>query len=262
MVLTYCKRYCTMRFMLYRTLPDLIPDADPDHAAAMAAAERADHDLRVLRELTDIATRLAASLGALVQTRIDKAVKEDRALTPDEIATAAAFDKVAQTARRTVFLRDKLDAHGKTRRESMTTDRERGRVARDEAHREIKKQAVIDGFHDAYAASTPEDDYVEHVERLMEDVEEHLADADEFRGYLDRPVGETIAKLCAALGLDPDACAFDGDTWRIRRPPTEFERTCAEILPPLYGEGQAAKPPGWGAAGKPPDIGDAARAPP
>ena len=42
-------------------------------------------------------------------------------------------------------------------------------------------------------------------------------------GYLDRPVGETVAKLCAALGLDPQACEPDGDAWRVRRPPIDFE---------------------------------------
>ena len=43
------------------------------------------------------------------------------------------------------------------------------------------------------------------------------------RGYLDRPVGETVARLCAALGLDPEACEPDGDAWRVRRPPLNFE---------------------------------------
>ena len=51
----------------------------------------------------------------------------------------------------------------------------------------------------------------------MEDAQEYLGDADEMRGYLDRPVGETVAKLCAALGLDPEACAPDGAAWRVRR---------------------------------------------
>ena len=91
----------------------------------------------------------------------------------------------------------------------------------------------------------------------MEDAEEYLGDADEMRGWLDRPVGETVAKLCAALGLDPDACAFDGETWKVRRPITQFEQLIeerAEKFPPSpSGEGQDAKRPGWGSP-------DAARA--
>jgi hypothetical protein len=43
------------------------------------------------------------------------------------------------------------------------------------------------------------------------------------RGYLDRPVGETVARLCAAMGLDPEACEPDGETWRVRRPVLNFE---------------------------------------
>ena len=83
---------------------------------------------------------------------------------------------------------------------------------------------------------------------LTDEAQEYLADADECRGYYDRPVGETVAKLCAALGLDPDACRRDGDTWTVRRPPTCLEtRAMEKLLPPLHGEGQTPQASGWGA---------------
>ena len=80
----------------------------------------------------------------------------------------------------------------------------------------------------------------------MEDAEEYLGDADEMRGYLDRPIGETVARLCAALGLDPEACESDGETWRVRRPPARIRTVRMEerarkfskpdILPPAFVE--------------------------
>ncbi len=56
---------------------------------------------------------------------------------------------------------------------------------------------------------------------------ERLDDDDEFAGYLERPVGETVAKLCAVVGLDPGACFLEDGAWRVRQAP----------LPPPCGEG-------------------------
>ena len=83
--------------------------------------------------------------------------------------------------------------------------------------------AIINGLHDAWAADCSDTEYNDLADRLLDDAREYLVDADEMRGYLDRPVGETVARLCAALGLDPDACESDGETWRVRRPPLDFE---------------------------------------
>ena len=132
------------------------------------------------------------------------------------------------------------------RREGLITQRAERRATLDAAHESAKTEAIVYGLHDAYAASTPDAEYQEQVERLMEDAQEYLGDADEMRGYLDRPVGETVKKLCAAMGLDPDACVPDGETWRVRRPPTEFERSLEERARkdddssslPRRGEGQ------------------------
>ena len=220
--------------MLYRACPDLTPptEADldtPEMAETAAAVERGERHLRVLAHLTEVASRLSDALGRLAEARIEAAIADrDADLKPSEVASAA-FGKMAQTVRRTVALEAKLASEVNTRRDGLVAERGSRRAARSEAHEAAKKEAVLYGFHDAYAGSTPEAEYAEVIERLMEDTEEYLGDADEFRGYLDRPVGETVAKLCAALGLDPDACALDGETWKVRRAPTEFERTRDEL---------------------------------
>ena len=229
--------------MLYRSLPDLPAPTEADlDTAAMAASEasleRADYHLRILGELTEIGLNLVRSLGALAQARIEAALLENRALTPAEDAGVASLNKVAQTVRRTVALRERIDAGAKAGREGLIAERARRRADLDTDHATDKTEAILDGLHDAYAVDTPQAEYEENIERLMEDTREHLRDADEFRGWLDRPVGETVAKLCAQLGLDPDGCVLDGETWTVRRPPTEFERTFAKFLPPsAHGEG-------------------------
>ena len=117
-----------------------------------------------------------------------------------------------------------------------------------------KTDAVLDGLADAYAADTTDAEYNDHIDNLMADAREYLgdADADEFRGWLDRPVGETVARLCAAVDLDPDSCALVGETWRVRRPPRDFElflerrdrEIAAAALAPA--EGADAEPVGVG----------------
>jgi hypothetical protein len=219
--------------MLYRTLQDPIPpaEADLDTAAMTASAAvvaRGEWHLQVLGDLTQVSMTLATALAELAVTRVEAAKREERALTPAEDATVATFNKTAQTVRRTVALRDSLDNKVNTRREGLIAERASRRAERDAAHEAEKKKAVIYGLHDAFGGSVSDTEYAERIERLMEDTEEHLGEADEFRGWLDRPVGETVAKLCDALGLDPDACALDGGAWRVRRLPDEFERYLAE----------------------------------
>jgi hypothetical protein len=252
--------------MLHRILQDPTPPADADiDTAAMAETvrdlERGERHLAMLAKLSEIAMRLATSLGELADARIEKEKNGEKAPGRSEDA-AAAFDKMAQTVRRTTALEARLAAGVKARREGLITDCAGRRASRSAAHKTAVDDAIIDGLHDAYAADCPETEYNDLSERLMEDAREYLGDADEMRGYLDRPVGETVARLCAAMGLDPEACESDGETWRVRRPVLDFELRLEErarkfppSFPPLYGEGQDAQRPGWGSVAQSPPPG-------
>jgi hypothetical protein len=253
--------------MLHRALLDPIPpeDTDADIAATAEttrAVERGERHLRLLAELSEIGMTLARSLGELAQARIETELKGEVAPGRSEDA-ASAVEKMAQTVRRTLALEAKLAEGVKARRQRLVTDCAERRAARAAAHKTAVGEAIMEGLHDAYAADCSDDEYHELAERLLDDAKEYLDDADEMRGYLDRPVGETVARLCAAMGLDPDACEPDGDAWRVRRPPLDFELRVEEkarrygsassLSLPRSGEGQTAKPSEWGAAGKPPD---------
>ena len=199
--------------MLHRTLQDPIPPADTDvDTAAMAEAtsaiERGERHLRMLVELGEIGMTLARSLGELAQARIEQEKKGEDAPARSEDA-AAAFDKMAQTIRRTLALEARLAEGVKARREGLITQRAERRAARSAAHQTAVGDAIIGGLHDAWAADCSDTEYNDLADRLLDDAREYLVDADEMRGYLDRPVGETVARLCAALGLDPEACERD-----------------------------------------------------
>jgi hypothetical protein len=212
--------------MLHRILQDPIPPDDADTAAMVETArdvERGERHLRMLAELSEIGMGLARSLGELAQTRIEREKKSDDAAPARSEDAAAAFDKMSQTVRRTLALEARLAAGVKGRRETLITDRAEHRAANGATHKTAVDDAIIAGLHDAYAADCPDAEYHDLSERLMDDAREYLGDADEMRGYLDRPVGETVARLCAAMGLDPEACEPDGETWRVRRPVLNWE---------------------------------------
>ena len=213
--------------MFHRALLDPIPRADADvDTAAMAettgAIERGERHLRMLAELGEIGMRLARSLGQLVDARDERELKGEVAPGRSEDA-AAAFDKMSQTVRRTAALEARLAEGVEARHEGLMTQRAERRTARSAAHETAVGDAIIGGLHDAWAADCSDTEYNDLADRLLDDAREYLVDADEMRGYLDRPVGETVARLCAALGLDPEACEPDGDAWRVRRPPLNFE---------------------------------------
>ncbi len=238
--------------MFHRVLQDPIPpvDTDADTAATAEAARdiaRGERRREMLAELAEISMRLARSLGELVDARVDHEKKSADAPSHSKDA-AAAFDKMAQTARRTLTLEAKFAEGVKARREKRITDGAERRKERAAAHKTEVDEAIVGGLHDAWAADCSDDEYHDLCDRLLDDAQEYLGDADEMRGYLDRPVGETVAKLCAALGLDPEACEPDGDTWRVRRPPLDFELRIEEKArkyppSPLWGgtDGEAVR---------------------
>ena len=214
--------------MLHRTLPEPAAPTEADietdaTRAADEALERAQWHLRVLAEVAEIGLGLTRQLGELASARIEAAKVEGRALSREDDATLTAFNKAAQTLRRTIALREKIDAQIIAAKKGLVEERTRRRTELNEAHQYNKKMAIIFGVHDAYAAVTGEKEYDASVDNMMEDIGEHMCDADEFRGWLDRPVGETVTQLCAALGLGPDSIVKDGEVWKVRRPPNELE---------------------------------------
>ena len=198
------------------TDPEPLAEADldtPDMVETAAVLTLCEQHLRMLTRMAE----LGMEMLEVISQNANKA--------PDDVKAAAdAFTKISQAVRRTIALHDKLARDVKSDRGSLQARRARRREDAAEAYRKAKDETIIGGVADALAVSFPDaaDDDAD-IERLLRDVEESLSDPDELGGYLDRPVGETVAKLCADLGLDPDICLFDGDVWKVRRIISEFE---------------------------------------
>ena len=211
--------------MLYRHCLDLDPPTDvdlddPPMAQIAIAVERGEQDLRMLSRLAEIAMELAEAQGAYVKARLIAASADGASLAPNEDPTAP-FNKIAQTVRRILALRAKLAHDIGVDHRHLLGQRDGRRAKLAKAHKDTKRNDIEAGFRDALAEDFADEDQ-EEVERYLEYVEE-LFDRDELHGYLDRPVGETVARLCKTLGLDPNLCIQDADGWKIRRDPYPFE---------------------------------------
>ena len=236
--------------MFHRLLHDPIVPADTEGDDAGELAEdiaRAKHRLAIARVLVQMSLEQteAEHEAALEARRNPKADAEGSApKDPGE-----AWDRRAKALRRSLALEVYLEKDLRTVRageKKERAERTERRAADRKAHEEARKEAVIHGLHDAYAADCSDDEYHNLSDRLLDDAREYL-DADEMRGWLDRPVGETVARLAAAIGLDPTACEPDpadptGRTWRVRRPILDFEMRLVERAQ-TYGAQPRPLPP-------------------
>ena len=192
--------------MLYRACPDRDPPTDvdlddPPMALMAIAVERGEQDLRMLSRLAEIAMELAEAQGAYAKTRLVAAGAGGASLAPNEDPTAA-FNKIAQTLRRILALRAKFARDVGKDQCSLMGRRDTCRAERRRAHIDATCTAVEGGFRKAMSELHPDRDS-EAAERLFADMCDRLEDSDEFSDYPDRPVAETIARLCKSLGLDP-----------------------------------------------------------
>jgi len=183
------------------------------------------------------------------------------ALNPGE-DPGGAFSKTAQTVRRTIAMQLELKNEVDKRRAGLIGDRAARRAKRTVDHEVAVKDAIEMALSDAYHAELilpdfdpqadpykPEPHEIERQE-MFEDAERLLEDFDAYGDWLGRPLGETVAKLCVALGLAPDSCVKRGDTWLIRRSNTPYEAMQEDKRRPLppsaCGEAQTPKASGWG----------------
>lgn len=225
--------------MIYCSCPDVVaPELaldDPALIEAAAAVERGEQDLCMLSRLAKIAMALAETVAAYATARLTAAAGETGPLGPREDPTAP-FDRIAQTVRRIIAMRAALAESVGGQRSRLLAERVGRHARRDAGHSRAKRSAVEAGFNQALAEDYPRGDE-EPAERLLEDMAELLDTDERFSDFLDRPVGETIARLCGILGLDPALCIRDGDGWKVRREPFAFGNDPIPPWPASTGTG-------------------------
>jgi len=206
--------------MLYRLLDDPSEASPPPDTPAMAEAAAAV----AMTERHHATLSRLAELGMALAEAIVAQTKEEGAAE-----AGAAFAKVGQAVRRAIALEQTLGSElgrrrgelAETRQARLAEARSKSWNARDEAiQREMK--GVIE-------PETADDK--DRAENLLDDIDELLT-SEEFSDYDDRPAGETIARLCQALGLDPDWCVETPEGWAVKASSAPLCETGGSRLPP------------------------------
>lgn len=197
------------------------------HPTREANARR---QLTLLGELAEIGMRMARELDRRMQ-----APEGDDDLAPLGNDPALTYARLTRAVRLTLA----METHILDGLESAATEVRRKRAA----SRRGLVERVVEAAVEAEVAG--EDDQL----ALMAEVTERLWDDEDID--LDRPVGETIARICADLGLAPDWGRWAMEPWAL-----EEARTGAHGSPfaePPFAQaaaGEAGRPAhpgaGWG----------------
>jgi len=192
---------------------------------ALAAPATADGALRAVLE------RQLAVLGRLAEAGLNIALAVERRATEAPAAeadaaeaapgappaaggdVALAYARVARAVRLTVALQGRvvkelqgLDEAAQRRR--LREAAEAGRARQEaEAQRKARVERIVERLIRAEAADEAEG------ERLADEAYERLEDDDIYGELAARPLSETIARICADLGLSPDWTRLAEEAW-------------------------------------------------
>ena len=214
--------------MTYRSLPDPneLRDVElkpPEMVESARLVECGERQLRILRRMAEVGIGLVERLGQIATSGAEPASGEGAASAtiPATIPAtindiAGAYTKLTQSLRRTLAMEARLAEEMKARRLGVVASRNKQHAEKIKAIEDVVNQNIEYALTKAVRRERPEADR-ETSEHLLIDMFERLDDAEEFEDYRDRPPGETVAKLCAVFGLDPEFCIQDDDeTWMIR----------------------------------------------
>ncbi len=215
------------------TLTDIAaPDAEPLDEG-IAQAEARGHGVGrasgVGLVLLDAVEALALKVRRLV-----KAQAEDEALDLTVVAAvsdlAQAYGKVSRAIRQNALLEDRLEAGLRDRvsgledaRRARALKRAEAEAAKVAADEEAEYQRV---YGPTIAREEAVDDVMERLtyrqrgeseqaEALDAERAELLEEGAGYENYGDRPITETVTKLCEALGLEPEWDYFADEDWAM-----------------------------------------------
>ena len=248
-------------------VPPLFTASSDDESAANDNAElfgpailRAERRLRILERLTQIGMDITEALHdrviadgvtATVETVIngggDVSAKSSTTKSP-RFDPTEAFAKLSRTVRLTLNLEMKADEALRALRsgqflalETCKAERKHrqksGMVERSDVARDIVNNRVSAAID---RESLNENDYCD----LMEALKERLDEDSVYLDLDDRPLRETVERLCEDLGLSPDWGRWVGDDWIAEGPPKRWSWSIFNnpSRKPLYPDGEPAAP--------------------
>ena len=218
--------------MPYRRLlnPQPSPEAEFDTAEAASAAfiASAEADLAKLTRLFEIGMEASEAQNDYLKARLAAAASGEAPLKPGE-DPSGPLNKLIQTVRRTAALKRKVAADLEKHRKGLGAESAARREQRSDERRRCVRGAIETALTDAFTVMYDDgDDETDEGDALcremLNDKEDLLNDLDEHGEWLDRPVGETVAMLCEALGMPADTCIRKDGVWLINRVPSTYER--------------------------------------
>jgi hypothetical protein len=181
-----------------------------------ASARRAERRLRLLEEMSEIGMELLRGLkpSAAADEAADEAADRVKGRDP-----ADAFARLSRAIRLTLTLEAKTDTWLWDLRAGIARMRE-------EEQTQAAKQAVIDSearterLRNLVArvaeAEIPD---IEDLNRLDEALEERLYEDEAYYDCTERPLRETVERLCKDLDLNPDWSRWGDEGWIVDGPP-------------------------------------------
>jgi urease gamma subunit len=205
--------------------------------------------------LLDLVERLAARTARMLE-----AAGEDDAAALKAVAAAkdlaTAYGKISRSIRQNSLLEEKLGVALRDRAAGLEDARRARALKAAEAEarkvhgpRLDREEAVAEVMEELISEQI---DIGEEADALLSDYAELLDYDETYEGYGDRPVSETVTRLCQALGLEPDWEPWARSDWAR----TEArEATPGSPFVPVDKGGTGAcvvwPPPARGATGPP-----------
>ena len=213
---------------IHNPQPSAETQVDTAEAGSAAFIAGAEDDLAMLTRLARIGMEAVEAQNDYLKARLAKAASGEAPLRPGE-DPAAPLDKLTQSVRRTLALKRKIAEDLEKHHRGVGAESAARRARRTDDRRRSVGNAIEDALTEAFTvvygdgdAETDEGDAL--CAEMLTEKENLLGDLDLSGAWLDRPVGETVAMLCEALGLPADTCIRKDGVWLINRAPSAWER--------------------------------------
>jgi hypothetical protein len=190
--------------------PHPIPSIDQEPSVL-----RAERRLRLLEKMADTGMRLLEGLECAAAAGEAAGAGEKGSLGEP----ADAFARLSRAIRLTLALEARTDRElfDLTARVISAREHEDSKIIeRNDRTRREKEMHVLDLVR---RAANHECERVEDLHEIFHAAEERLSEDDAYENFEERPLRETIERLCRDLTLTPDWTRWDGEDWIEDNPP-------------------------------------------
>jgi hypothetical protein len=223
-------------------------------ARCSRVTDRTERHLRMLEELAEIGMDLARAVRrqALEQAADEPAGAADRADPIERIGggdLGLIFSRIARAVRQTVALEARIEEERRAREQRAEAEQAQRAAVIEQDRKRRRKTQVKRAVEQVIEAEADGGE----VEDLLAYLDERLEDDDVDADLAERPIGESVARICRDLGIPLDWSRWEDEAWaHEERGTIEEGRAIAEAGTKPPGSPFAARWPastkdGWSA---------------